>query len=171
MGRDEKEHPLDTRIVTDRILFERRDRNQETTGYDLIKLVYLCHSWHLGIYGAPLIKEKVEAWAHGPIIPSVYHRFMPFIDIPILIESHWIDPKLVVGQLTDRQESLIDSVLDTYNDLDSWSLGAIANKPGSPWDQVRRVHGILHFIPNELIQQHYGKLYRKHNAKREGVGT
>ncbi|MCY3627822.1 MAG: DUF4065 domain-containing protein [Gammaproteobacteria bacterium] len=162
----EQSPPLDTHTLSDCILFERKDRQQETTGLDLMNLVYLCHSWYLGIYGSPLIDEKVQAWANGPGIPSVYNRFPALSNLPIRIDG-WIDPRTTVGLITNNQSALIHSVLDTYNNFDSWSLSAIAHRPGSPWDQIRIIYGIGEIIPNELIQEHYGRLYRAHNARKQ----
>ncbi len=167
------EFPRVPEIISDCILYVRKDRIQDTTGFDLIKLVYLCHSWSLGIYEMPLITERVEAWAYGPMIPSIYNRFIRHINVPIRIDLRvdpmWHDPRLNPNLLTDRQTSLIVSVLDTYGDFNSQSLGAIANQPGSPWDQIRRIYGIGTIIPNQLLQEHYGKLYKEHNVERESV--
>lgn len=27
----------------------------------------------LGLYGVPLIRDDVQAWKYGPVIPQVYH--------------------------------------------------------------------------------------------------
>ena len=157
----DQEYPLDTEIVSDFILYEREQIKKATSGVDLIKLVYLSHSWSLGIHGNPLITEEIEAWAFGPMIPSIYNRFLSFINRPIRIESRY-----VVGELTNKQLSLMSSVLETYEDFDSWSLSAIANKPGSPWDQIMRIYGVGATIPNELLQEHYGKIYKEHHAEK-----
>ena len=44
----------------------------------LVKLVYIAHGWHLGLYDEidrPLIREDVEAWKYGPVVRSVYDAF------------------------------------------------------------------------------------------------
>ncbi|WP_131993555.1 type II toxin-antitoxin system antitoxin SocA domain-containing protein [Dokdonella fugitiva] len=38
----------------------------------LLKLVYLCHAWTLGLLGRPLLREEVQAWRYGPVFPALY---------------------------------------------------------------------------------------------------
>src|ERR1700753_3338110 len=51
------------------------DSGIEVTTMKAIKLVYISHGWHLGIYESPLISEAVQAWKYGPVVESVYHEF------------------------------------------------------------------------------------------------
>ena len=44
----------------------------------LQKLIYFAHGWHLALTSKPLINEHPEAWAYGPVIPSIYHRFKKY---------------------------------------------------------------------------------------------
>ena len=36
----------------------------------VLKLVYYCHAWMLGLYGRPLIRQPIEAWRYGPVVPE-----------------------------------------------------------------------------------------------------
>jgi uncharacterized phage-associated protein len=45
------------------------------THLKLQKLLYYAQGWHLALYGTPLFNDKIEAWAHGPVCPSVWRRF------------------------------------------------------------------------------------------------
>ena len=47
------------------------------TNLKLNKLVYFAQAWSLEKLGKPLFEEEVEAWQHGPVIPSVYTAFSP----------------------------------------------------------------------------------------------
>lgn len=44
------------------------------TNLKLQKLLYYAQGFHLAVYGEPLFEEEIQAWAHGPVIPSVYNR-------------------------------------------------------------------------------------------------
>jgi uncharacterized phage-associated protein len=41
----------------------------------LQKLVYYAQAWHYTIFDKPLFNEKIEAWAHGPVVRSLWDRF------------------------------------------------------------------------------------------------
>ena len=64
--------------VAERILWLRRD--QETTPLHIVKLVYLCHGWMLGIKGEPLVAEPVVTGQFGPVLQSLYDRYQIFGD-------------------------------------------------------------------------------------------
>ena len=42
----------------------------------LEKLVYYSQAWHLVWEDKPLFRERIEAWANGPVVPELYkhHR-------------------------------------------------------------------------------------------------
>ena len=56
------------RVVAEQILWLRRD--VETTPMHVLKLVYLCHGWVLGLTDQALIDEPVEAWQYVPPVLS-----------------------------------------------------------------------------------------------------
>lgn len=41
----------------------------------LQKLLYYCQAWHYTIFNEVLFDERIEAWAHGPVVPSQFSRF------------------------------------------------------------------------------------------------
>ena len=44
----------------------------------LQKLLYYAQAWHLALTGRPLIDEDIQAWRHGPAVPSVYRRYKSY---------------------------------------------------------------------------------------------
>lgn len=38
----------------------------------LQKMLYYQQGFHLAYFGTPLFDEEIEAWMHGPVVPSVY---------------------------------------------------------------------------------------------------
>jgi len=51
------------------------DAGDMVSNLKLQKLVYYAQGFHLAIFGGPLFNEEIEAWAHGPVVPDLYHRY------------------------------------------------------------------------------------------------
>ena len=45
------------------------------TNMKLNKLLYFAQAWSLTKYGEPLFEEEIQAWQHGPVVPSIYKAF------------------------------------------------------------------------------------------------
>src|SRR5271170_6235706 len=44
------------------------------TAMKLQKLVYYCQAWSLVWDESPLFNEPIEAWANGPVVPSLFSK-------------------------------------------------------------------------------------------------
>lgn len=49
----------------------------------LQKLLYYAQAWYLVEYGKKLYEDDIEAWVHGPTIPSVYRKYKKHGSYPI----------------------------------------------------------------------------------------
>jgi len=110
------------------------------------KLVYFGHGWHLAFRDEPLIKERIEAWEYGPVIPPLYGQFKKFGNGPITeralkleFESSKISYKVasIEGQ-ADQQtttftKSLLDRIWEVYGSLTAIQLSNLTHEDGSPW--------------------------------------
>jgi uncharacterized phage-associated protein len=103
----------------------------------LQKLVYLAHGWNLAFRGIPLIKDRIEAWRHGPVVPSLYREFRKFGVSPIDTEA--VEPE-DVEPIDEKSLSLIDEVWKTYGRKSGIDLSMITHEPGYAWDLVRRIN-------------------------------
>jgi uncharacterized phage-associated protein len=52
-----------------------RKAGDSITNLKLQKLVYYAQAWGVTLLGRPLFEETVEAWAHGPVVDSVYQEY------------------------------------------------------------------------------------------------
>ena len=143
--------PLAPGIVADHILWLRDSlKLKPTTPMDVIKLTYLSHGWELGWSSRPLINESIEAWAYGPVIPSLYHRYKSFGAAPIKVvvadHSKSFDP--------DQLET-IEFVVDGYRQYSALQLSDLTHERGSPWDITMKRYGVGAIIPNKLIEEHF----------------
>lgn len=96
----------------------------------LQKLVYYCQAWSLVWDDKPIFRNKIEAWANGPVIPSLYkeHR--------LLFEVKTQNIKGDVSKLTACQKETIDAILDFYGDKSSQWLSDLTHME-SPWQEAR----------------------------------
>ena len=69
---------LSARTVAEHILSLRSDR--DTTPLHIVKLVYLCHGWMLGLKHQPLIDEPIVTGRYGPVVQSIFDEYKRFGD-------------------------------------------------------------------------------------------
>ena len=152
-----RESAVSSRTIADQILFLRNQVGVHTTTMHVIKLVYICHGWMLGIHSRKLCYEPAEAWRYGPVIPNVYYTFKAFGGLPIDIE-----PQDSSAKFDDYQNALIEEVLDKYQNYSGLELSSVAHKAGTPWCQVyNNGRGLGAIIPDRLIQKYYEQLAYK----------
>ncbi len=102
----------------------------EMTAMKLHKLLYYAQAWTLVWDENPLFPQKIEAWANGPVVPSVYaiHRGKFAV-------SEW--PKGNVDHLTPRQQRHIRSVLRFYGGKTAQWLSDLTHRE-QPWVKARK---------------------------------
>ncbi|MGO0686849.1 Panacea domain-containing protein [Pseudomonas fulva] len=130
------------------------------TPMQLLKLVYLCHGWMLGLYGRPLIADNVQAWKYGPVIPDLYHQIKSYRDSPITskISTWWS------GQdrpLDAYENAIIDQTLAMYGHMTGVQLSQITHAPATPWSMTFRPDQLGSIISDEVIRDHYQRLYHE----------
>jgi uncharacterized phage-associated protein len=119
----------------------------------LIKLVYLAHAWHLGLYGVPLINDEIQAWQYGPVIPRLYQAVKAFRSHPVKGPLANFDE-----QLDPAAESTIMQVYDIYGQMPGPALSRLTHAPGSPWAETYIPGSFGLEISNDIIEDHYARL-------------
>lgn len=151
-----------SRTVAKYLLEKAHKRGLQLTPMQLLKLVYIAHGWMLGLYSRPLIKDDVEAWEYGPVVRDLYravkkYRHMPVQEVPGAPDE----------VLDEREENLIDQVLDIYGDKHGLFLSSITHAPGTPWHTTWHLDGKNGVISNDLIENHYATMYQKMTEENE----
>lgn len=60
--------------IANYFLWKAQENEQELlSNMKLQKLVYYAQGLHLALNGTPLFKERIEAWAYGPVVATLYH--------------------------------------------------------------------------------------------------
>ena len=144
-------------------LIEGAKKNNEAsfTPMQLIKMVYIAHGWMLGLFGHPLIKQPVEAWKYGPVVPDVYYAIKHYRNKPV---NECIGG-VAKEAFDDYELELIDKIREVYGTFSGVKLSAITHETGTPWNQVvldRKTFGRGVVIPNSLIEKYYKNRLENH---------
>ena len=146
-----------------RYLLDRAgERKMALSPMKLIKLVYISHGWMLGLYGRPLIQENVEAWRYGPVIPELYSKVKKFRSKPIRADE--VFDELKDETFDEYESSLMDEVLEIYGRRTAIQLSQLTHSPNSPWDLTYNGHGRSLVISDQLIEDHYARLYEMYGS-------
>lgn len=100
------------------------------TAMKLQKLAYYCQAWSLVWDEKPLFREKIEAWANGPVVRKLYDEHKGMFNV-----TRW--PAGNAKNLSAEQKDTIDGVLGFYGDKSSQWLSDLTHNEG-PWKEARR---------------------------------
>ena len=132
---------FDSRAVANWFLDRADADGRELTHAQLQKLVYLAHGWHLANVGKPLIRDEVQAWPYGPIIPVLYQEFKQYGDLPINGRAFEFDFGRrenvdIAADLPAVTLSVLEKTWIAYGDFSGADLSAFTSEEGSPWAEV-----------------------------------
>ncbi|MBR9882312.1 MAG: SocA family protein [Oceanospirillales bacterium] len=95
----------------------------------LQKLAYYAQGFHLAIFDEPLFDNEIQAWAHGPVVPTLYHAYKESGRNPIHVDLDGFDPSSVFGE--DEFE-LIQEVYEVFGQYSAWTLRNMTHEE-APW--------------------------------------
>lgn len=92
----------------------------------LQKLLYYAQGFHLAVFGEPLFPEAIKAWAHGPVVPQVYHEYKDFGARPIPVE------RVNLESYPPEVREVLDEVNAVYGQFSASKLRAMTHDE-PPW--------------------------------------
>lgn len=178
-------HIYDTEAVANYFLDKARRARQDLLPMKLQKLVFFAHGWYLAFHGKPLIRDRIEAWEFGPVIPTVFHLFKRFGMKPVpqhVRVARWWEympwsAQISAARLPPRSEheevhKLLDQIWEEYGQYSADQLAGIANREGAPWWVIinkwradgnkGKVRDLL--IPDEALKEFFE---RQHEERRQ----
>lgn len=105
------------------------DKLGRLTTWKLQKLCYYCQAWSLVWDDEPLFKERIEAWANGPVIPALYEKHRG----QFYITRVGGNPE----KMKKSQIETVEAVLTVYGDKPSSWLSELTHRE-APWRNARR---------------------------------
>lgn len=91
------------------------------------KLLYYAQGFYLAVYGKPLFDEELEAWTHGPVVPSVYHHYKCNGSSPIPRTDYDVNQIF-----TDEEKEFLGEVHTVFGQFSAWKLRNMTHEE-RPW--------------------------------------
>ena len=125
----------------------------------LQKLCYYAQAWNCTLYsGEIMFQDRIEAWVHGPVIPSLY---------PLYADYKWdkIPQKKFQDKFNDdTTEGVLEAVYNTYGEFSGDQLEQITHSE-SPWKiargDLKPWENCNEEITVESMIDYYGKKYEE----------
>lgn len=144
----------DSRTIANRFLELAREKRDSLTPMQVLKLVYIAHGWMLGLHGKPLIKDDVQAWQYGPVIPVLYNAMRSYGGSPVTAAVR----APANDRLSNEEDDVVQQVYEEYGSFTGPALSRLTHARGTPWalTYVPGEFGIE--ISSDLIEDHYRQL-------------
>lgn len=104
----------------------------------LQKLVYYAQGYYLALYGVPLFEDDIEAWVHGPVVPSLYHEFKEYGSDSIENLKGFNEHTC----LTKQEIGHIEEIYDVFGQFSAWKLRDMTHEE-SPWIKNESCGGVI----------------------------
>jgi uncharacterized phage-associated protein len=101
------------------------------TNKKLQKLVYYAQAWFLAVFDEKLFDDSIEAWVHGPAVPSLYRKFKMFTYNYITL-----DTSSVKFNFDKNELGLLENIWNVYGKYDAEYLEALTHSE-TPWQSAR----------------------------------
>ncbi len=121
--------PVQPNIIADYLILESRERGELLTNLKLQKLLYYAQAWHLALKGEALFEEDFQAWVHGPVLLSQYHRFKEYKWMPIQDE-------VAAPEVSDALKSFLDEIIGVFGVESAVALEIMTHRE-RPWIEAR----------------------------------
>lgn len=138
--------------ISDYLLAEARVRGDLLTNLKLQKLLYYAQAWHLVHFEKPIFSEDFEAWVHGPVLLSQYHRFLsatwgPIVE-PVALPS-------LNAELTDH----LYEMLNVFGSESAIALELMTFEE-APWKTARQNLAPYEECHNVISKESMAEFYR-----------
>ena len=132
------------------------------TNKKLQKLLYYAQAWNLVFNNKKLFNEPIQAWVHGPVVPSLYHKFKRFG-----YHKFKINDEVPVPEFDEETQQVVDSVWGISGKYDADYLEILTHSE-EPWIKARENAGSFELCQNEIsideMKEFYGQKLKDKTA-------
>jgi uncharacterized phage-associated protein len=111
-------------------ILEKQPKKRPITAWKLQKLIYYCQVWALVWDEEPLFKEKILAWANGPVVKELYQLYKGQFYVEESLQG-------CPDYLCETQKDTVNHVLKAYGDKTAQWLSDLTHSE-DPWIQARK---------------------------------
>jgi uncharacterized phage-associated protein len=150
------------RSVADHLLrlASAEDEPECLTHMRLQKLLYYVQGWSLALRGKPMFDDRIEAWAHGPVVRSLFSTFTDFGSLPVDLEAH----PLLDGDLDVEEKEFIEAVWDAYKQHSTFNLRQMTHGE-DPWIEAHKGYGPADLCTVEITKESMKAFFEKRAAE------
>lgn len=95
------------------------------------KLLYYAEAWTQVLADKELFEEQMQAWAHGPVVPEVFHEFKQYGWNPLPVPQ-----EKKIPEISDEAQEVLIQVFDTYGNIPARTLEEMSHLD-APWINAR----------------------------------
>ncbi len=126
------------------------DIGDSITNLKLQKLVYYAQGFSLALYDESIFTERIEAWEHGPVIPTLYKKYKQLGATPIPIPED-----TDFSKYDDQTKDLLNGIYEEYGQFSAWKLREMSHEE-EPWIKGRHQSGSK--ILNNDLKEYFSTL-------------
>lgn len=117
--------------VVDFFIVKSKKEGLPLTNKKLQKLIYYAQVWNLVFNDRRLFDDVIEAWIHGPVVPSVYRKYKKYGRMMIDEDAEFND------KIFDKKElDVLEEVWGIYGKFDGDYLEMLSHSE-KPWSMAR----------------------------------
>ena len=120
---------ISPKSLADFLLASCRERGEVLTNLKLQKLLYYSQAWFLALHDKELFAEDFQAWVHGPVLPSQYHRFKDYQWKPLLED-------VTLPVVSQKVETFLEEIVDAFGAETAVALELMTHRE-RPWIKAR----------------------------------
>jgi uncharacterized phage-associated protein len=123
------------------------DQGEDLTNLKVQKLLYYAQGHYLARYGKPLFSNKIEAWAHGPVVPAIYAEMKYSKSLKPSPDYDW--------SVIDRDTTeFLAGIWDAYGQFSAWKLRNMSHAT-APWRDRFTPDEKHTVIPTDAIKRYF----------------
>tara|TARA_B110000003_G_C16449583_1_gene457381 strand:+ start:200 stop:637 length:438 start_codon:yes stop_codon:yes gene_type:complete len=118
------------------IWLDSQDDSDGISPLKIQKLVYYAQGFFLAVFDKPLFTDNIEAWRHGPVVPTLWQEYKDCGKNPIPLHSDY------KPGLSSEETDLIDEVFNIFGLYSAWGLRNMTHEE-QPWIDHNEDRGII----------------------------